>query len=68
MSQEAFERFRQTVLQDLVLHERLRATTDHRSFLDLVVRVGGERGYHFTPEDVEVAMRASRRAWIERWA
>ncbi len=68
MSQQAFEQFRQVVLQDLALQERLRATTDHRSFLDLVVRVGGERGCHFTAEDVEAAMRASRRAWIERWA
>ena len=68
MSQQAFEQFRQMVLQDLALQERLRATTDQRSFLDLVVRVGGERGCHFAPEDVEAAMRASRRAWIERWA
>jgi hypothetical protein len=68
MSQQAFEQFRHIVLQDLALQERLRATTDHRSFLDLVVRVGGERGCHFTHEDVQAAMRASRRAWIERWA
>jgi len=55
------------VLQNPALQERLRATTDQRSFVDLVVQVGRERGCHFTPEDVEAAMRASRQAWIERW-
>lgn len=67
MSLESFEQFRNLVLQDVALQEQLRATTDHRSFVDLVVRVGGERGCHFTPEDVEAAMRASRQLWIERW-
>ena len=67
MSMESFEQFRQIVLHDPVLQERLRATTDHRSFVDLVVRVGEERECLFTPEDVEAALRANRRAWIERW-
>jgi hypothetical protein len=35
--------------------------------MDLVVRVGAERGYRFTSQDVEAALHASRRAWIERW-
>jgi hypothetical protein len=64
---ESFEQFREIVLQDLALQERLRATTDHGSFVDLVVRVGEEQGCRFTPEDVEEAMRANRRAWLERW-
>jgi CSLREA domain-containing protein len=67
MSQEAFEQFRQIVLQEVALQERLRVTMDHRSFIDLVVRLGADRGCHFTAEDVEAAMRASQRAWIERW-
>ena len=67
MSTESFEQFRQIVLQDVALQERLRATTDPRSFVDLLVRVGDERHCHFTPEDVQAAMRASRKRWIERW-
>jgi hypothetical protein len=64
---ESFEQFRQIVLNDVALQERLRTTTDHESFVGLVVRTGEERGCHFTPEDVEEAMRANRRAWLERW-
>jgi hypothetical protein len=64
---ESFEQFRQIVLHDPALQERLRETTDPRPFVDLVVRVGGERGCIFTPEEVEAALREGRRSWIERW-
>lgn len=67
MSMESFEQFRQIVLHDVALQERLRAVIDRPSFVELIVRVGGERGCHFTPEDVEAAMRANRQLWIERW-
>jgi hypothetical protein len=67
MSTESFEQLRQIVLQDVALQERLRATTDPRIFVDLVVQVGDERDCHFKPEDVQAAMRASRKRWIERW-
>ena len=67
MSMESFEQFRQMVLQDVALQERLRATTDHHDFVDLVVRAGAEHGCHFTPEDVQAAMRNNRQAWRERW-
>lgn len=64
---ESFEKFRQIVLQDVALQERLRVTIDPHSFVDLIVRVGAEQGCHFTPEDVQAALRESRRRWIERW-
>jgi len=67
MSLESFEQFRTLVLQDQSLQERLRATTDRNTFLDLVVQMGEERGFQFTAQDVDAAMQASRRAWIERW-
>lgn len=67
MSMESFEQFRQIVLHDVSLQERLRATTDPESFVRLVVRAGEEWGCHFTREDVEEAMRTNRRAWLERW-
>lgn len=67
MSRESFEQFRQLVLQDNVLQERLRETVDRETFITLVVRLGEERGYGFTVEDVEAAMRASQQAWLLRW-
>jgi hypothetical protein len=65
MSTESFEQFRQIVLQDLALQERLRATTDPASFVDLVVQVGEEQGCHFTPVEVEAALSANRKAWLQ---
>lgn len=45
----------------------LKETADIESFKALVVRLGVESGYGFTLEDVEEALRASRRVWLERW-
>ena len=67
MSEESLERFRRHVLQDVALQERLRETGDHEIFVVLVVSLGEELGYIFTSEDVEAALRTSRRAWLERW-
>lgn len=67
MSMESFEQFRKIVLQDAALQEWLRSETDHHRFVELVVRAGEEHGCHFTPEDVQAAMRDSRQRWIERW-
>ncbi|MFL6212220.1 MAG: Nif11-like leader peptide family natural product precursor [Pyrinomonadaceae bacterium] len=67
MSQESFEQFRQLVLADELLQRELQVAPGDDSFLALTVRLGAERGYSFTVEDVAEAMRASRRAWLERW-
>jgi hypothetical protein len=67
MSREGFEQFRQLVLQDTALQERLRSTPDRAAFLALVLRMGEERGYSFGVEDVEAAIRASQQAWRLRW-
>lgn len=67
MSEENFEQFRQLVLQDLGLQERLREVDDREAFPALVVKAGDERGYAFTAEDVEAALRRNGRAWVERW-
>jgi predicted ribosomally synthesized peptide with nif11-like leader len=67
MSKESFEQFRQLVLQDTALQERLRETFDRETFITLVVRLGEERGYGFTARDVEAALRASQQAWLLRW-
>jgi predicted ribosomally synthesized peptide with nif11-like leader len=67
MSKESFEQFRQLVLRDTVLQEQLRSTPEREAFIALVLRMGEERGYAFTVEDVEAAMRASQQAWLLRW-
>jgi hypothetical protein len=62
---ESFEQFRQIVLQDRTLQERLSAATDHHTSVDLVVCAGGEMGCHFTAEDVQAALLNSRRDWFQ---
>jgi predicted ribosomally synthesized peptide with nif11-like leader len=67
MSQENFEQFRQLVLQDTTLQQQLRGTSDREQLVALTQRLGAERGYSFTTEDVLEALRAGQREWIERW-
>ena len=67
MSQISFEQFRQLVLQDLPLQEKLRAASDFQTFTLLAVQLVRERGFDFTAEDVERERQASQRAWFERW-
>ena len=67
MSEESFEQFREFVFADVALQEQLRAAKDEESFIALTVRLGAERGYSFTTEDVTAALREARRTWIERW-
>jgi len=67
MSAEAFARFRNEVLADVDLQAALRDTTDRAAFVAAVVRVAAERGHAVTPDDVDAALTASRRVWLERW-
>ncbi|SRR6266545_3253266 len=66
-SPEEFERFRQRVLSDLKLQQRLRETDDRESFIKLLVGVGHQLGYRFAATDVDDALRVEQQAWIERW-
>jgi aspartyl/asparaginyl beta-hydroxylase (cupin superfamily) len=61
------QRFRQIVLTDLNLQRRLRETADRESFTRLVVSIGQQGGYLFTAADVENAIEAARKTWLERW-
>jgi hypothetical protein len=61
-----FERFRELVLSDRWLQEICAGTSDKPSFVALLVRLGEERGFAFRSSDVEDALRAARRSWIER--
>jgi hypothetical protein len=66
-SPAALEGFINSTFEDLSLQERLRQVSDRALFIDLVVRLGEERGFRFNAEDVDNVLRANRRSWIERW-
>jgi hypothetical protein len=67
MSHETLEQFRQLVLDDMALQERLRAVPVRAEFITLTLQLGAERGYDFTVDDIEDVLRANQRAWLERW-
>jgi hypothetical protein len=67
VSAEQFERFRSAVLSDVALQQRLSAYTERDAFVDAVVRAAAEAHLAVTADDVEEAMRAGRRSWLERW-
>lgn len=67
MSTASFEQFRQLVLNDPALQQQLRSTPNMQAFLDLTVQLGVEHGYDFSIDEVQAALQASRRAWLERW-
>jgi hypothetical protein len=63
---DSFEYFRELVVGDEDLCRALEAETDPRAFAVLAQRLGAERGFAFTVADVEAAIDAGRRSWIER--
>jgi hypothetical protein len=67
MSQEDFEKFRLVVLENLSLQRHLREFGEREEFIRRTIEAGAECGFDFTTEDVQNAMRAARRDWIERW-
>ena len=64
---EPFDAFRKIVLTSPALLNQLRAAPDVTAFVALVRETAGQQGFQFTDEDVHAALRASQRAWIERW-
>ncbi len=61
------EGFCQLVLEEPELHQQLRQALVAEEFIELAVRLGRERGYSFSSEEVRKALDARRRAWLERW-
>ncbi len=57
MSQATLAQFRQLVLQDLVLQQRLQNTPDREQFRVLVLQIAHERGYDVALADVDHALR-----------
>jgi hypothetical protein len=64
--ENAFERFRWIVLNDPALFEQLRVVTESEAFAESALRLGREHGCAFTANDLDAALHAARRGWIER--
>ena len=64
---EALNGFCSLVFHDFSLQERLREVMDEELFINLVLRLGEERGFNFSEQDVKEALRAKRGAWLEKW-
>lgn len=60
-------RFRQIVLADRGLQDRLRVPEERAEFVETAVRAALENGILLTADEVETALRMGRREWIERW-
>jgi hypothetical protein len=60
-------RFREFVCATPELQLELCEISDLRLFAEETVRIGAEHGFDFRLTDVEEAIRAERRSWIERW-
>jgi hypothetical protein len=67
MAREDLERFRERVLREPALQERLMQAPDTRSFTELAVGLGAEQGCAFTAEELQAAMQEARRALREQW-
>jgi hypothetical protein len=59
--------FREHVLAEPAMQEKLRVTSDRQLFIELTAKLGRELGYDFTEAEVSDAMRAGMRSWHERW-
>ena len=65
-SAAAFLEFHRLVTSDPVLFDELSRAENPDAFADRAVALGAARGCTFAAADVSEALRAARRAWIER--
>jgi hypothetical protein len=61
-----FDRFRRVVMGDSKLQGQLMGNMDRNQFISLMVGLGEQHGARFTPGDVDAALQAARREWIEQ--
>ena len=66
-TESGYEPFRRRVLDDAGLQEELASLTDRSAFVARTVELGRQNGFQFEPGDVDGAMQAARRTWMERW-
>ncbi len=63
----ALEQLRQMVATRPELHSELHAERDRDRFVHRVVEVAAAHGLMLSADDIDDAMRAGRRSWLERW-
>ena len=63
-----FERFREMVFADRDLQDALMAETNTDAFVEMVSRLARDRGCDLSVDAVRGELRASRLAWLERFA
>jgi hypothetical protein len=61
-----FEEFRQCVLNNPELFNRLRSVPPEQ-FVTACVHEAAELGYSVAPAEVEAALKTARCDWVERW-
>jgi len=64
---ERFDEFRRRVLADPMLLERLRRTSDVAQFIRAAVEAAREMNIELSGDEIDSALCAARRNWIERW-
>jgi uncharacterized protein YpbB len=63
--QENLEQFFKMAAQDLELQEKLKAASDDKAYISLVVELGKEKGYGFTSDQVATALETAARKAAE---
>ena len=63
---QGFAEFHRLVVADAALHAELQNAPTLDAFIALAVTAGAARGCTFAAAEVSEALRAARRAWIER--
>jgi hypothetical protein len=67
VSAEAWEGFRRAVLASPALQRELLSVEEPNAFCALVVGLARGAGWDVELDDVQGAMHAARRSWVERW-
>ena len=63
--ESGFEPFRRLVLSETALQEELAGISDRAAFIGRAVELGQQHGFQFQPAEVEAALQAARRAWVD---
>ena len=62
-----FAELRAIILNDPALMEQFTAAPNEADLFAQVISLGRQRGLHVTISELEGAIRANRRSWLERW-
>lgn len=61
------QQFRRLVFSNAQVREALRAFADDASFVAGTIQLAGSMGIGLSAEEVQEALRAGQREWLERW-